>query len=233
MRGSPAERSTREICRPEQKGMGASLLASAEGVLGLHRAPPSPGVAAHPGNPSSKTTSAPTRTESESADGTRKAGTGVTLSPLLWEVLWHGKETPSWPQLVLLWPLLHMGHSLRAGQVDRDVQGPLARQRGSAGSPQGAVMCSLPKPEQQQQHLCAPWKYFLDSEHLKEGWQGLLHTWPPRSSRPAWISSQSPIPESSLSSLLLFLPGCPSLPSSQVSFRFLLSCEEPGKLSIQ
>ena len=53
--------------------------------------------------------------------------------------------------LVLLWPLLNTCDALRAWQVDRDVQCPLARQQGSAGSPQGAAVGSFPKHEQQQQ----------------------------------------------------------------------------------
>lgn len=46
----------------------------------LHHAPGSPGVRAHPGNPSDKIKWAPTMTESESADKTIKAG---ILSPFL------------------------------------------------------------------------------------------------------------------------------------------------------
>ena len=53
--------------------------------------------------------------------------------------------------LVLLWPLLNTCDALRAWQVDRDVQRPLARQQGSAGSPRGAAMGSFPEREQQQQ----------------------------------------------------------------------------------
>lgn len=54
-------------------------------VLGLYRDPCYPGVRACPGNPSHKTKSSHAKTESESADETVRAGTGLALSPIFWE----------------------------------------------------------------------------------------------------------------------------------------------------
>lgn len=103
----------------------------------------------------SQSSKTPAMTESESTDETVLAGTGMTSSPVFWEVL--AATT------LLFWPFLNTYNILRAWQVDRDVHCPLARQW-------GPVMWFFLKPEQQHHSLSLASNPGWQVKHAPTGW---------------------------------------------------------------